>query len=99
MTEKQNTSTKSGCTSAVYDELLIFNFRNLDKEAFQDGLLKITVRDHNANPIGKQKMIGCVAYDLSAIYTRNKQHEMYREWVALMDDEDADDVGVQGNFT
>ncbi len=41
-------------------------------------------------------MIGAVAYDASAIYTGNKQHEMYRQWVALIDDEDADDVGVQG---
>lgn len=25
-----------------------------------------------------------------------QDHELYRQWVALMDDEDADDVGVQG---
>jgi hypothetical protein len=27
----------------------------------------------------------------------NKEHEIYRQWVALMDDEEASDVGVQGS--
>ena len=26
----------------------------------------------------------------------NKDHELYRQWVGLTDDEDPDDLGVQG---
>jgi len=41
-------------------------------------------------------MIGAFAIDATMVYTMNKEHEMYRKWVPLMDDEDPDDVGVQG---
>ena len=41
-------------------------------------------------------MIGAYAIDASMVYSMNKYHEMYRAWVPLMDDEDPDDVGVQG---
>lgn len=30
------------------------------------------------------------------VYTMNKDHELYRQWVPLMDDEDPEDTGVQG---
>ena len=30
------------------------------------------------------------------VYQSNKDHEFYRKWVPLMDDEDVGDVGVQG---
>ena len=41
-------------------------------------------------------MIGAYAIDASMVYSMNKYHEMYRAWVPLMDDEDPEDVGVQG---
>ena len=41
-------------------------------------------------------MIGAYAIDASMVYSMNKHHELYRAWVPLMDDEDPDDVGVQG---
>lgn len=44
----------------------------------------------------KKTMIGAFAVDATTVYTCNKDHEFYRRWVPLMDDEDADDVGVQG---
>ena len=44
----------------------------------------------------KQTMIGAVSYDATYIYNLNKDHEFYRQWVGLIDDEDADDGGVQG---
>ena len=43
-------------------------------------------------------MIGGVSYDATYIYNMNKDHEFYRQWVGLVDDEDADDVGVQGIY-
>jgi hypothetical protein len=94
--QKQNTRTEYSCTSCVYDEVLIFNFPKLEKEQFMDDRILISVKDATVNPFAKKKMIGTAMYDLMAIYTRNKDHEMYRSWIALMDDEDSDDVGVQG---
>ena len=50
--QKQNTSTKKSCTSCVYDELMIFSFRNMDKDEFKDGVISISVRDSNSIPGG-----------------------------------------------
>jgi hypothetical protein len=41
--QKQNTTVKPACLSAVFDELFIFNFRNLDKDFFSEGLIAIRV--------------------------------------------------------
>jgi hypothetical protein len=46
--------------------------------------------------MGKEKMIGAYAMDAAQIYSLNKDHEFYRQWVPLMDDEDGGDTGVQG---
>ena len=37
-------------TSCVYDELLIFNMKDLDKETFADGLIRIACYDANSIP-------------------------------------------------
>lgn len=82
-----------GQTSCVFDELFIFNFKDLDKEAFEEGLIRIACYDYG---LTGNTMIGAYSLDATMVYTANKDHEMYRKWVPLMDDEDADDVGVQG---
>jgi hypothetical protein len=94
--QKQNTIVVKSVTSCVYDELLIFNMKNLDKETFADGLIRIACYDANSVPFAGNTMIGAYAIDASMVYSMNKYHEMYRAWVPLMDDEDPDDVGVQG---
>jgi len=94
--QKQNTIVINQVTSCVYDELLIFDMKRLDKETFEDGLLRIACYDSNSIPFAGNTMIGAYAIDASMIYTMNKQHELYRAWVPLMDDEDKEDVGVQG---
>lgn len=91
---KQNTTVKKRCTSCVYDELFIFNIRNLDKETFEEGVIKITCLDSNSVPMLKEKMIGGWQIDAAAVYF-GKHHELYRQWVPLMDEEDAEDIGVQ----
>eukprot|EP01038_Epipyxis_sp_PR26KG_P004421 gene4421-6250_t len=73
MNQKQNTQMIKGVTSAVFDELMIFNFRNVDKEEFKEAIIRISCYDWGMT-----------------------EHELYRKWVPLMDDEDPDDVGVQG---
>eukprot|EP01034_Spumella_vulgaris_P027083 gene27083-33756_t len=91
--QKQSTIVVNGVTSCVFDELFIFNFKNLDKEAFEEGIIRIACYDYG---LTGNTMIGAYVLDATTVYTMNKDHEMYRKWVPLMDDEDADDVGVQG---
>lgn len=161
-------------------QVFIFNMKNLDKETFETGLIRISCYDSGVFG-AMNTMIGAYAFDASMVYTNNKvlncgliiicmdifvllmhitfwhitriwllkfwhwffllifselycsfyvfyffktfffnaivhiwirinvctsyylvlhlhtqDHELYRQWVALMDDEDADDVGVQG---
>ncbi len=94
--QKQNTKTLYAVTTCVFDELFIFNFKELDKDAFSEGLIRVSIYDVNSNPLQKNTMIGSFMVDTMHVYSANKDHEMYRKWVPLMDDEDADDIGVQG---
>lgn len=91
--QKQNTTVQYSCTSCVFDELLIFDQKNVDKEMLEENIIRIAVYD--SNTIGRNVMIGSWVCDTTMAYFQ-KDHEYYRKWVPLMDDEDADDVGVQG---
>jgi len=95
--QKQHTSTVKGQLNCVWDEVLIFDMPKMAKEIFEDGVIRISCRDANFIPLPftKKTMIGAYVFDATAVYFA-KDHEMYRQWVALMDDEEADDVGVQG---
>jgi len=91
--ETRHTRVVKSCTSCVFDELMIFNFSSLDKEQVKEGVVRISVFDYG---IAKNTMIGSYAVDAVGVYTSSKSHEMYRQWVPLMDDVDPGDVGVQG---
>ena len=85
-------------TSCVFGEVFIFNLKDLNKEAFEDGFVRVSGYDSNRLGMagGGNTMIGAYAIDSTMVYTMNKHHELYRQWVSLMDDEDKEDVGVQG---
>ncbi len=91
--QKRNTQVIKGVTSCVFDETFIFNLRDLDKETFEEGVIRVSCKDSG---LIKNTMIGAYAVDATLIYCMNKDHEFYRQWVPLMDDSDPEDVGVQG---
>ena len=79
--------------NAVWDELLIFNLRDVDKEEFEQAQIRINVMD--ADTLTRNDMIGSYTVDASFIYYK-KDHEQYRTWVALVNEEDVEDTGIQG---
>lgn len=91
--EKQSTKVLPKALNCVFDELLIFNFRDMDKDKFEEGVVSIKV--NNANFVMKTDLIGAYVFDACSVYYK-KDHELYRTWVALMNDEDPECVGVQG---
>lgn len=91
--EKQNTEVKYKALNTVWDDLLIYNFRDLDKEQVEMGSIKISVMD--ANSLQRDELIGAANFDTSYVYSQ-KDHEIYRKWVALTDSNCSDNVGVQG---
>ena len=93
--QKQNTKVIYQKLNCVFDDVLIFNFKNIARETVEDGIIRISVMDANSVPMLKNTMIGAYTFDATAVYF-SKDHEIYRKWVALMDDEDPEDLGVQG---
>src|SRR5690606_21290998 len=73
--QTQNSSVKPASLSCVFDELFIFNFRNMDKDEFKDGVIQIRVM--NANVVAKNDLIGAYAFDAAQVYYK-KDHELYR---------------------
>lgn len=69
------------------------NFRNMDKETFDAGQIRVNVMDADLG--SRNDMIGAFVVDASRIYYR-KGHEFYREWVGLIDDTSVGDSGIQG---
>jgi len=67
----------------------VYGRRNLDKEEFQQSIIKITVMDSD-NRV-RFESIGCYSFDCSYVYF-HKDHEVYRSWLALMDEEGKDTV-------
>jgi hypothetical protein len=67
--------------------------KDLDKEKIEEECIRISCKDSG---ILRNTMIGAYAVDATMVYTMNKDHEFYRQWVPLMDDSDPEDVGVQG---
>ncbi|CAK4632712.1 unnamed protein product [Aphanomyces euteiches] len=79
--QKQNTATKHQTLSAVWDDLLIFNFRNLDKEDMEMGSVKLYVMD--ANTFQRAELIGETQFDTSFVYS-NLNHQIANKWVGLI---------------
>lgn len=48
--QKQNTGVKNSCTSCVYDELFIFNMKDLDREQVEEAVIRVAVYDANSVP-------------------------------------------------
>ena len=79
--------------NAVWDELLIFNLRNVDKDEFEQAQIRLSIMD--ADTFTRNDMIGSYTVEASYIYYK-KDHEQYRTWVALVNEEDVEDTGIQG---
>ena len=92
--QKRHTAYFKDVTSCVFDQQFIFDIKGLDKHSFEEGLIRISCYDSNS--VSNNELIGRFAMDAPLIYRMNTGHELYRQWVPLMDDEDSKDLGVQG---
>ena len=66
--------------SAVFDEEFIINVRNLDKDDFEDAVIKVNAMDQDM--LNANDLIGGYALDAPYVYYQ-PHHELYRTWVAL----------------
>jgi hypothetical protein len=56
-------------------------------------VIKVAVMD--ADLLTRNEVIGSVSFDASYVYAQ-KDHELYRKWLAIMNDEDPENTRVQG---
>ncbi|CAN0166928.1 unnamed protein product [Ascophyllum nodosum] len=89
----KHTSVKQGVTSAVFDEVLHFNFTNLSRAELKRATLNMRVLD--ANTFRRDSLIGSHQFDLLGVYVED-DHEVYRSWVGLVETETGLDNGFQG---
>ena len=80
------------CLNAVWDQVLFFEFKNLDPEEINQAKCNISCFD--ANTISRDVLIGAFEFDLSNVYF-SENHEIHRQWVALSDISGANE-GIQG---
>ena len=92
LNQVQNTSVKYKTLNAVWDDLLIFQFRNCDKEEIEIGSIQISILD--ANSIQRAELIGNTHFDMAYIYAQ-KDHEVYRTWIGVLNT-DSCACAVQG---
>ena len=69
-----------------FNEMLFFNFDKIKQHELETAMISITLLDHDF--VGSNNLIGTFKVDMSYIYRMNKEHEMYRLWVALTDPAD-----------
>ncbi|CAM9992524.1 unnamed protein product [Ectocarpus sp. 6 AP-2014] len=93
--QKYATEVKEACLSCVFDETFVIGLRNLDKDEFEEGVIRISVMDADGPVAIKNDLIGSYSFDASNVYF-HKDHEIHRQWVALVDDENPKDSGTQG---
>lgn len=63
----------------MFDEVLIFNKKNVDKELFEQETIRIECFDTDSRPLFPNRLIGSFSVDSTIVYTMNKQHELYRK--------------------
>jgi hypothetical protein len=91
--EQQQTAVKKQVLNCVWDDLLIFNIRNLDKAEVEMGYVRLNVMD--ANTIQRAELIGGAQFDCSYIYSQ-QNHQLANVWIGLTDISSTTNQGIQG---
>jgi len=92
----QKTATQKSNNSPLFDERIVFNYKDLTRQALQEATITLCVYDEDWFGLSRQ-MIGSCSFDLMSIYAKSETHEIYRSWMGLTDtEENNDEVGIQG---
>jgi len=95
--QKKNTSIKTSCLDAIFDDLFYIELPDMKKHDLETANVRLDVR--NSNGLGAEgDLIGSFQIDFEYVYFLNEAHEFYRQWIPLVDMEDPDDSGIQGTM-
>lgn len=86
MDQTKSTDYKSATMNPIFNEMLFFEFQNLRTQDLETAMIQVNLLDHDM--VGANNMLGSFTVDISYIYRMNKDHELYRMWVAVTDPTD-----------
>jgi hypothetical protein len=95
----ESTQVKKNCLSCVFDRTFSFELKNMTRESLQAGSINISCWDVD---FFSKDLIGSFSTDFDTVYFHkdNKNgkfsHEIYRSWVALINNMNTGEVGTQG---
>ncbi|RLN67959.1 hypothetical protein BBJ29_005302 [Phytophthora kernoviae] len=89
----KRTSTKYETLGCIFDEILFFHFPNVGRHELQEASIKISVYDKER--VLKDNLIGTYQLDCLSVYGQ-PSHELYRQWIAVHDNLNKKDRGIQG---
>jgi hypothetical protein len=92
MKQKRATRIFKKMSNCVWDEVITFEFSDLDVVEVEQAQINISVYD--ANVVTRDELIGSYNFDLASIYAQ-PNHEIFRRWLALSDVTDENE-GIQG---
>lgn len=81
MDKKYSTNIIKQSLNCVWDQILVFELSKKELEELRRATINVRVLD--ANRIKSDVLIGGYQFDLSQVYF-NDHHEVFRQWVALM---------------
>jgi C2 domain len=90
--QKQQTRILKKNLNPVFDQMLVFEFKDLEPLEVEATRIKVSVMD--ANTFTRNALIGAYFFDMGGVYY-NQHHEIFRQWVALTDVTDERE-GIQG---
>ncbi|KAL3661972.1 hypothetical protein V7S43_012779 [Phytophthora oleae] len=91
--KSRKTATKYDTLGCVFDEILFFNFPNIGRHELREASINISVYDKER--ILKDNLIGIYQLDCLSVYAQ-PDHELYRQWIAVHDNLNEKDRGIQG---
>ena len=77
MNKKAHTKIHKQTTSAVFDEVLVFELDSKSSKELNQASIILSVMD--ANTISRDVLIGSFQFDLSMVYF-SEHHEIYKQW-------------------
>ncbi|KAK1944253.1 Myoferlin [Phytophthora citrophthora] len=110
--KSRKTATRYDTLGCVFDEMLFFNFSNIGRHELREASIKVRqanfygavliltilflkISVYDKERILKDNLIGVYQLDCLSVYAQ-PDHELYRQWIAVHDNLNEKDRGIQG---
>eukprot|EP00939_MAST-03C_sp_MAST-3C-sp1_P002448 g2448.t1 len=82
--QSDHTTIKKGVTSGIVDEVLVIRHDVKKVDTLEKEQICVMICDAHKWGTRAHREVGSFTFDLTDVYYRNKNHEYYKQWVALV---------------